>query len=1015
VNDFLCPIPPPKPEGKSFGALPKNVPSSQRDSQEQPQDLHVADFVVAYVLGDGPEGRVIEQFAGQTGYHIRTIPSSRFTNPIAVGAGAGYLVVVDRFGAEDLIRVTDKYGGAGAGAFDDDGFPSDSIDWGAVADIRAISTGGRVSGIQVLPRGVLIACVNMGTGVPTFVKYDLVESYAPYNGIFTLPEPYDALGDAVGVPCLVDQTRGEWAHEFLVAIRNDANGSILAKVDFLQEKVTGLIGLPAGQPYGVVNTGGIMSVLMGDETRVTSTFRLERLDNSSFMPGLYSDLYVPQANGSTAISETFSPLDLPGVAPSNYYDFSNALNRRFGSPFAPGEETSPYSAINDGGRAIPATTTGAKNDNRTPTASSYDTAAYGPIYTVPAQEIQNPAGAGIPDIKGVDVVHNTVAELTFYASGSQADPQKPLYRLLHGTHFDYLSDGGFTYGCRSESDDTVVPVTSGLFPVSVAIDKSSEPGRLKELPDLKVALVDQKTGLMVYGSTKPLGFRWYGGLMAGVRLTDVAQERVRRTPCSDEVETNFKLFDGIKYTQDAAGRVSEITRDDDYQISFATANDGRRPWNLFIPRVTPGTPSVQPYDSRPVRTMDGDGAFLDWWLSPSVRANPATTIGERSRMFYPKRTPNTNDPTFATSVRAGFFGLNWRKERVDGEDESVTFVTPDSVLDYELGPLDRTPAYEADTPEEAETGLSTDPPLAAFTVDDGLGELPDLTRAVIFDTDIRSWLGFEVKLDRTAVFSDGAANWTQPDAYENGLGIPVGITPNLFSSYCYSVSLGRGAAWANAYDYGDTAGDGAAGVWQIDLLANGRPINSVATKVTFAEQLTMAPEEAQELLQATMQASGGVDPGVGYHKGKVYFSSEVVTSITIRARLVNYAFGVYRIGWHTLSYDHNDFIGDGPSLCPGADPGFYAGNNCEASCCGNVACLSQVQFGNKLFASDPTRPVVINTVWEGAVTFKIPTANNPYQALGLGVGTIIDGYLEFNLNGPMSGWNVNLRSGGGSS
>lgn len=996
-------------------ALPIPVTKTSKKGSRVIQDLKIAEYVRVYILGDGTKGRVIEEFAGQTGYHIRTIPQGRFQNPVAVAAGGGYLAIVDRFGAGDVIRVTDKYAGAGPGGFDEDGFPLDSVNWGGLADIAQIPVGGFVSGLQILPRGTLIGTVNRGDGVPTFVSWDVDGTFSPYNAVFSVPAPYTASGDAVGLPCPVDQAQAQWVHEFIATL-NSAQGPALIKVDFLQRKVTGLMGLPNGTPYGVSNAGGVISVMMGDATGVTDVYRLERLDNNTFMGGIHSDRLVPKPT-SAGITKTFTQQDIPGnPADESYYDIVGKLNRRFNpGTFSSREEAVADPAIALGGRPIDATTTAAKNDNRAAVETTYTTDHYLIPYVVPCQRITNPKGGAFPTIKDMDVVHNTLGEMTLYTANGAPDSAKPLFRLIHGTHYDYLSDGGYVYGCRADGSDTVVPITSGLAAVSMAIDKSTEPGKLKELPDLKVALVDTKTGLMVYGSTKSLGYKWWGGVMAGIRIADTAADGLKRTGCSDEADSLLSAYDGIKYTQDALGKVSEITKDSDTPISFETDNDGRRPWNLFIPRVTTGKVAVQPYDSRPVPTKGSDGGFLDWWIDTATKQkSPITEIGRKSQMFYPKNSTNTRNPIFITSCGAGFFGLNWQKQRVDGPLDgqghpTVSFVTPDSVLNFVMGPLDLTVATEADTPENVPKGLSAG--LTPFTVAPGLGEHPELTRAAIFDTDIRSWIGIEIDLERGDTISDGVASWTQPEAFENGLGVPVGksaYNADEEAVICASGEHPIGAFPGSAYDSGDIAGDGSAGIWQIDVFANGKPINSISTEVSFPEQIQyLAPAEAQDILNSTFNAEGTASP-FGHHKGHVYFSREVVTEITIRCRLVNYAFAVYRVGFHTISFAADDHMG-GASLCPGKDPGFNAGNNCEAACCGNVACASQVLFGNKLFASDPVRPVVVNTLWEGSTTFRI--AHNPYKDLGIGVGTLFNAFLSFDLNGPMSGWTINLRTG----
>lgn len=977
--------------------------------------MKLANFVRVYVLGKGVDGTVIEEFAGQTGYHIRTIPQNRFFNPVLIAAGGGYVAVVDRFGDRDLIRITDEFGGAGASAFDSNGFPDLSRDWSKIADIKSfVVRPGQISGLQILPRGTVIATVNQGNGVPTFFKGDVDGSFEQYTGMFSLPAPYDTAGNAVGRPCVLDQSQGDLIHEFLACVNDPATGPALVRVDFLRTRVTGLIGLPNGIPKGVTHAANIISVFMGDGTSVSSVYRMQLVDNSAYMTAVTAH-QIPIAE-STGITRTFTTLDLPHADASEYYTTTKKLNNNFQDSLSSREETVPNNAITAGGRQIDATTTQAKNDNRTPQVTSYHTDHYGPFLpvTVACQRIDNPAVRGIRDC---DCIGNTTAEMLFSQTDGDMDSTQPLFRLVHSTHYDYLSDGGFTYGCTDPTTHKVIPITSGVTPLSMAIDHNSDPGKLKELPDAKVALIDTKTGLEVYAGIKPLGFNWYGGVMAGLRLSDEAQHTVHRTGCSTQIEAAMEAYDGIEVITDAVtGKVTLQQQSIVHPGAFSNAFDGRQPWALYVPRVTPGKLSVQPYDSKPVKAKDADGAFLPWW-PVDQRNSAAIEIGRQSTMFYPKRTVNTNDVSFATSCQAGFFGLNWQKQRVQtGVDSQghpvVVFQTPDSILNFRLGPMDLTPATDPTSPEVVAPEAAGQTP---FTVVTGLGSHNTLKRAAIFDTDIRSWIGVEVQLNRTGVFSDGVADWVQPVAIDNGLGVPVGVGAYNASSEAIICSLDSsntgGAFPGSAYDEGDHAGDGAFGVWQIDVFANGRPIKSIATQVTFLEQMQyMAPSEAVSRLENTFNAGGGVDPILGYHKGRVYFSGEVITEITVRAKLVNYALSVYRVGYHTISFAHQDFV-TGGVLCPGKDPGFFAEANCEAACCGNVFCGSQILFGNKLYSTDPVRSIVTNTLWEGQCTWRIPDSNNPYKAKGLGVGTLIDAFLSFDLNGAMSAWAVNLRVG----
>ncbi len=189
---------------------------------------------------------------------------------------------------------------------------------------------------------------------------------------------------------------------------------------------------------------------------------------------------------------------------------------------------------------------------------------------------------------------------------------------------------------------------------------------------------------------------------------------------------------------------------------------------------------------------------------------------------------------------------------------------------------------------------------------------------------------------------------------------------------------------------------------------------------------------------------GGVDPIVGMHFGKVYFCDTDVTEITIKARLVNYALDVYRFGTKTIQYvitsDETTGAIPGPpgdynanilgyrspviqsftvnnSLIQrftfGADPGWNWGNNCEAFCFGNLNCGSVVFQGSKLCSADPVDATVRNVLWEGLATYNIPSTNDPYTPNGLAIGKYLNCYFEFQLNGGLFNYDINLRAGDG--
>jgi hypothetical protein len=247
------------------------------------------------------------------------------------------------------------------------------------------------------------------------------------------------------------------------------------------------------------------------------------------------------------------------------------------------------------------------------------------------------------------------------------------------------------------------------------------------------------------------------------------------------------------------------------------------------------------------------------------------------------------------------------------------------------------------------------------------------------------------------------ARYLNPSFWVNNLGINVGgnayDTSETTLRFCNSPAF--------SYESGYQAGDGANGVWEVDILINGQPAKTFGTRVTFLEQIeSLAPDEAQSLLTNTLLAAGGVGL-LGYRKGKVFFTPQVVNTVTVRARLINYAFGVHRIGYRTVHHTGGvSYATGGGGWCPGADPGYQAGNNCE-SCCGNVSCLSTLFFGNKLFTDDPLFPRTRQILWQGEATYTVK--DDPYKReLSVGMGRVIDAFFFFDLAATMSTFAVDI-------
>jgi hypothetical protein len=1050
----------PEPPAQSIDQTsPGPIPVETVDTTTQ-QDklLQTAEYVRVYVLGTRGGKRYIEEFEGATGYHIRTIPAyRRFENPVMLGAGAGKLAVVDRFGDTDLIRVTTPTCGAPDAAFDSNGFPLDSFDWHSSTDLIQINTKVLIAnavgisttpqpfvvGLTISPRGILIATLNTG-----FITWDVLNGHPQYSTAHALVRDFEGF-TFVGHPTAQEQLTTQGVHLFTSSAISPEGTSCVLFTDYLTGyPVYGVAG-PDAVSLGSTVNGEIVNMFMAANSEDCDQILRCRYSRA----GLYTDvslnedlqeakrfrvfhsyhaqrLNVPTPSDQL-ISTTYPNSDWNHPAENPDPAFLDGVNR---NPRRTQMASSEESTTGGGpGRPIsPAATTGSLNLNRTvqdevSLPSSLPLGA-GKAVNLSWKRIATPA---LARVRKAAALYNVIAELAALPDNpTSSDAQSPLYRLVFGTHYDYLSDGGYVYGCVG-ANDTVVPVNDLLAAFDIALDRSPEHGTLKELPDAKFTLVDTKTGLILpENPIKSLGYNVYAGNFAALKTVTTSDEgffRATDTTCSTLFWSAQEVVDGLhRYFANANNSVvssipevaAHVIAPTTLPASIAKTTDTVRPldtpWSCFQPRIVPpprllAAPAMQSWTRH-----DDDGAFLDHWLPAAMRVNPVVELSQSSQILYPPKGSATDTSIFAVSCAGGFFFLDWPKQRVD-RDSVTTFEIPSSIQNALVGPMDPTPAQVDPLTPETVAAVATGQAPAFLQKGAGIGAYPLLNRAVGFDTNIRSWVAVEIKLDRGGSVTDGCAAWSQPSTLDNGLGINVGreaYAIDLATRLCSPAGdpvNPSGASAGYAYDAGDVASSGAFGAWEIDVFFNGVPAKKIATRATYTEQISQAPQEAQALLESTMQASGGVG-AYGYHKGRAYFSPEVIKTVTIKARLVNYAFDVYRVGYHTINFAHPDYFG-GLTFCSGNDPGFFASNNCEATCCGNVSCLSQIFFGNKLFASDPVRPVVVNVLWEGEVSYSIPDANNPYLALNNGVGYLMSAYMEFNLNSAMSAWNVNLRTG----
>lgn len=515
------------------------APQDSKSSEVQPTPgesfraiKQLADATIVFVLGhleETPGIKQVDEYSGLNGYHIRTIPGRRWATPIMVGAGAGYLAVVDHFQDYDLIRVTDKYGGAGTAGFDADGFPLDSVDWASLPDICSGPTprGTRVTGLSIMPSGVLVATLS---DTSSYMLLDVFgREHAGVSkfleGARTLDEPYDVAGTLTGTPTFVDANAG--ALMFATAsilISPDGKEALVLLIDTVKHKVIGLQGIPTTPtPISVTISRGVVSVLSGDNGIGTQIIRFTlHLDRKGILAGGRSDQSTPLPQDYTVDQfPTMKDLNGQQITPEllhKYYRVASIVNDKQQAETR--NATIPQTFSN-----LPAVgvSSGVMSDNRVSKEAHVAVEYYNNI-TVPVQMIQVDPKLGLIALEGnfgtvTELFNRKTLDLTTGAYTGPLDRTKPIFRVLHGSHYDIVAEGGYTFGSDNTygaEDTRGASNTSGLVGESLAVDTGYETGTLKTV-DAKAALVESGTGLLFFREPKPRGgYRVYGGNYAAL-------------------------------------------------------------------------------------------------------------------------------------------------------------------------------------------------------------------------------------------------------------------------------------------------------------------------------------------------------------------------------------------------------------------------------------------------------------------------------------------------------------------
>jgi len=1119
---------------------------------------HKADAAIVFVLGyktkdGGVKTRQIDVFSAMNGYHIRSMPDRRYRNPVMVGGGDNFIAVVDRFQDTDVIRITDKYFGLTEDDFDDYGLPREEIDLDKVDDLLQVTTpqGSRVTGLTILPRGILIANITKEDGIPRYIKVDVrttlgQDTQPGFNGIDTLTDPFYSWGNMIGAPAPYDIALGSSMLLFATIISDGQDKHGVAIVDLTLGEVIAYVGLPSKYtPLQVSHGQGVIHVLVKDEDAPVSdnetdpTFGNKVLripviyGNYMLSGGLENDAMILEPQ-DYQVSKTYQVKDAASEQDTDlpaYIEGARQLNSNYDVD-AIGDKvtaedisvTAP-SGLSEGQNTASSTELASRPQTTDSDAASN---TYDDSRNIPVKVIT------LPDdrrIFAIGTVGNTLVEGGYaWDEANTEDPRdtsKPLFFVFHNSHYDYLSDGGFIYGCVKEVNKTdasgnvingsdgepeteykSVVVTNDFTPIAMGFDNQAVPGVLRTLPDMGVVLVDAKTNRPMYRHPKNLGVKVYAGSYASAQYTD--ENKVIRSVCSDEADSLATTLDGITrpITPPAARKPErdptphEIPGyDPDYYPveAYGNAHEYDMPFEVLSRSVVPGSDKALVQLAHSSWSMREDNiaaitpALLPEWRDGLIfDMEPVVTIdknSENGETFWEKGS-SSNDPSFVATAAGGFWFLDLLKVRTRLKDEyeedlielqeqlqtlqdqkqayedelngdpaptnerktqlqslitsienqitsvenqidakkdaiaecgddydsnPVMFRTPRNILNkvYKLDahnaqtidPIEGTQNIKSVTPIDEGNGAWDSCNVEIVRHDTELNT--DVTETkecgILVDPGIRSWIGLDVKCNYWGVFVNGIAGYSFDETIENGLGRCAG------TNRVYSHSPGD-----NPFDWVDGSiyeagyicspwGDGAWGRFEVLVEFNGKPAKKIATRVTYYEQLyDLAPSELQTRLMADMLVEDDVENG--FHDGKVYYSDEIIDEVRIRIRLVNYATDVFMIGFKTLSIDHPWWWN-----CPGYDPGYLAGNNCEAMGCGNLTCTS-LMFGgdHKLYPAQESIPLTRQLIWEGEATYTIKDSDNPYLQDGLQVGYFMDCYFNFDLMAPMTAYRVDI-------
>jgi hypothetical protein len=908
---------------------------------------------------------------------------------------------------------------------------------------------------------MLIANLITSDGKATFLKFDVPylvdgKTQPDFSGIQTLGEPFTT-GKLLGSPARYDMAVGKGMYYFLTLVEDSLGERGVAVVNFRDGKVDAFIGLSnLYTPISMAQGAAMIHVLVKDSSDTgafgSKILRLPMVNGNYLMTGgVENGNYVIEPQ-DTEVSYTYNSRD--GITNVN------------GNPETLAQVLNMSKQINDNNDIELMGTEIKPNDLEVrPLATGYhissksvrdqsveeqELTAYLEKVTLPITTLTIPEGLKVYKL---DCYANVLVETAYELdSDGITDPTKSLFRAFHASHYDFLSDGGWSFGCEGDL------VTDGITPIDSCIDNLVYKGTLKAPPDLGPILIDYKTGRALYRFPKPVMLYTAYGDFVTVKLAD--SNKVIRTSCSDVQDNIATTLDGIARPDKVA--VRDEAGNPVYAFSIKHAlevdSDYDESINLFNRAVLPVAKYAQMqlwHES----WHKGDPDKLPEWVSNDL-TSPVSSIANM-RVFQKRKVPsNVFYPTITAGASGGYYYLNLIKEKstvyeeysqdvqeiddqiaalqaqeqtpaieaqiaaleaektvilnemlaLDPETNGDLWITPRNILRkiYQIEPR-HTQAIDPITGDPYITGYSWDYS-GSDTKEDCWARVPirslssgtvvDTTDSgIIVDPGVRSWVNLYIQMGVDPDDQSTGVSYYSNDEYtQTGLGKKVGANDQMHHPETADVF---GKYPGSMYEAGWQA-ESATYQWKVGISCfgeNGLPVPHM--EIDTEEEINdTAPTEVKGDLLETRNIRKTYTDG-GWYKGYVLNSLNKITRVEVTVTLMNLASQTFIWGYRTIQVAHPT-----SHTCPGPDPGYFAGTNCEGAACGNVECTSWIFGGNYSLYPDRPRLDTQQKVLEAQAILKLdadPFAQNDFE-----VGSYIVGNIDVRLNDVMNAYRINI-------